>query len=161
MARGWCSRHYNRWRLYGDPLASDRRNWGPRDLRFWALVERGEGCWPWRGYSLANGYGGFEKTTAHRVAYELSIGPIPEGLHLDHLCRNRLCVRPDHLEPVTPYENLRRGSRMQSDTCKNGHPLAGDNLYTRTGARGPLRYCRKCRAQAEARRRKRLAAEDR
>lgn len=87
--------------------------------RFWSKVERttAEGCWLWRGQLNAWGYGHFRRTLgpglgrtvkAHRLAYELSVGPIPEGLTLDHLCGQRACVRPDHLEPVTNAENLRR-----------------------------------------------------
>ena len=73
------------------------------------------GCWNWAGADNGNGYGVIgigrrEEGTAlvHRVAYEQIVGPIPAGLHIDHLCRNRLCVNPDHLEPVTKYENDRR-----------------------------------------------------
>jgi HNH endonuclease len=78
--------------------------------RFWEKVEQGEGCWLWTG-AIDRGYGQFVwngRKRAHRVAYELIIGPIPEGLELDHLCRNKSCVRPEHLEPVTKAENIRR-----------------------------------------------------
>ena len=70
---------------------------------------------------------------AHRYAYEELVGPIPEGLQLDHLCRNRSCVNPDHLEPVTCRENLRRGETLNAANlakthCPAGHPYAGENL---------------------------------
>ncbi len=104
--------------------------------RFWAkvgLAVPGE-CWKWRGSLGTTGYGHFSYRggryiLAHRYAYELLVGPIPEGLHIDHLCRDRACVNPTHLEPVTVGENTRRGTasevnrvRMLSKThCKHGH----------------------------------------
>ena len=79
--------------------------------RFWARVDVGL-CWEWTG-SNDRGYGMFRldgrTVRAHRWAWETLVGPIPRGLHLDHLCRNPPCVNPDHLEPVTQPENIRRG----------------------------------------------------
>lgn len=86
---------------------------------------------------------------AHRVAYEIHVGPIPDGLEIDHLCRVRCCVNPDHLEPVTHRENMRRspswnsvGRRQKAKThCPKGHPYSGYNLIvTKSGCR----FCRKC-----------------
>jgi predicted DNA-binding transcriptional regulator AlpA len=83
--------------------------------RFWEKVEPTGFCWEWTAFKDRKGYGRFrvdDRTMqAHRVAYELLVGPIPEGLHLDHLCRNTSCVNPDHLEPVDLAENVRRGYR--------------------------------------------------
>lgn len=94
----------------GNPVRTD----GP-EVRFWRLVDKTDSCWLWLGAQNGKGYGRFTlsgrngwKRSAHRYAYELLVGPIAAGLDLDHLCRNRLCVNPEHLEPVTRRENLRR-----------------------------------------------------
>lgn len=88
--------------------------WG-RALRFWARVERSDSCWLWTGSTTKAGYGmfgagrrGMGNLYAHRYSYEWAKGPIPAGLHIDHLCRVRNCVNPAHLEAVTQGENNRR-----------------------------------------------------
>jgi hypothetical protein len=94
------------------PRRSHRKR--PIQERFWAKTHMrpGSSCWWWRGHVQPNGYGQFGDSGtvgyAHRWAYEHFIGPIPVGLHLDHICRNRACVKPAHLEPVTQGENNRR-----------------------------------------------------
>jgi len=108
------------------------------------------GCWLWTGYLAGGqGYGGIEirgqQCLAHRVVYELLVGPIPEGLELDHLCRNRCCVNPDHLEAVTSKVNVLRGVGISAANavkthCVNGHEFTDENTYLHRGHR----HCRKC-----------------
>lgn len=126
--------------------------------RVLSKVERREGeCWIWKAAISANGYAKVywegRMEPAHRILYLILRGPIPDGFDLDHLCRNRGCVNPDHLEPVTRRENLHRGdgpliTRQRTDSrthCRNGHPLTDENTF-RPGARG--RWCRICRRNA-------------
>lgn len=121
-----------------------------------------EKCWNWTGYKSRFGYGYIRRGGAvdrrrrlvvHRVAYELMRGnSIPSGMTLDHLCRNQLCVNPDHLEPVTPEENLRR--KPKPTHCKNGHPFAGKNLRIRFDGARLCRECDKIKAQRHREKRK-------
>lgn len=122
--RGWCSAHYSRWKKTGDVQADVPLR--PRfDLRAQVLGKvlrpsDPDGCWLWSAAVLPNGYGQVhaQRRTqlAHRVVFELMLGPIPTGMVLDHLCRNRNCVRPDHLDPITRAENTRRGFAARSAT---------------------------------------------
>lgn len=115
---------------------------------FWASTEAGAGgCIEWTGPKLRKGYGVTNAGIAHRVAYLLVRGDIPDGLHLDHLCRNRACVNPDHLEPVTVTENNRRSAeflRTQRGTCANGHPLS-ESFFRVTSRNGRPRRSLRCR----------------
>ena len=108
---GWCQKHYRRYQRHGDPLATSRIV-GDDLARFESYVERTDTCWLWTGLLTADDYASFRvdgrNTTGHRWSYVHFVGPIPEGLELDHLCRVRHCVNPEHLEPVTHAENVRR-----------------------------------------------------
>jgi len=126
--------------------------------RFWAKVVKTNNCWLWTAGQSVDGYARFSidkpkhtSFAAHRVAYELLVGPIPDGLSLDHLCRNILCVNPEHLEPVTIKENILRGTSLSArnarkSRCMHGHSLSGANLYmTKCGKR----QCRACRRRIQ------------
>ena len=114
-------------------------------------VVQEDGCWEWTGAIKGNGYGNVWSAStgrvmpAHRFVYELERGPIPEGLDLDHLCRNRRCVRPDHLEPVTRSVNIRRGAQCSGPSCKHGHVRSPENTsLAKNGSRSCL-VCRRIR----------------
>lgn len=141
--------------------------------RFWRHVEKGADCWFWKGNTVKGGYGQFgidadTKVMAHRFAWELCNGPIPEGLTLDHLCLNTPCVRPDHMEPVSLRVNILRGNgwaarNARRSSCIHGHPLSHANIYVDHAADGTHRRCRECqrrkdRARAPLRAWRRLQA---
>lgn len=116
-SRGLCSMHYERWRLYGTtdtprPSLIDR-------LMAKVSKDAETSCWTWTGHRDPKGYGRFceggrgNTRLAHRVAYAALVGPIPDGLDLDHLCVNPPCVNPAHLEPVTHEENIRRRDALR------------------------------------------------
>jgi hypothetical protein len=121
-------------------------------VRFWAKVAKSDGCWIWIGARNQNGYGNFGDSErvlkAHRVAYQLLIGPIPDGLELDHRCRIRACVNPSHLEPVTHEVNCGRrcNSLATATRCRRGHELdeANTAVVTRTDNGKVRRCCRAC-----------------
>lgn len=112
------------------------------------------GCWLWNG-SLTDGYGSFyldgRNRKAHIASYVIFVGSVPEGKVLDHLCRIRDCVNPEHLEPVTQQVNVLRGEGIaavnaRKTHCKNGHEFTPENIYWFRG----LRYCRACHSKHSA-----------
>jgi len=113
-ARGWCKAHWQRWSRHGDPLAGRASPAsGPLEVRFWARVDRGgpDDCWPWTATMLASGYGWVHapevgEERAHRVAWVLTIGPIPEGQVACHRCDNPPCCNPGHLFLGTQAANV-------------------------------------------------------
>jgi hypothetical protein len=166
-ARGLCGMHYQRVRL-GQPLGPageypKGRVPTPITERLWAKVDvRGlDECWPWTGRLVSDGYGQIDgqgvAQSVHRVAYEDKVGPIPDGLTIDHLCHSRAaeagtcpggpcehrrCCNPSHMEPVTHAQNVARSVPSQKDRCKRGHDLTDpDNL--KPNSRG-ARQCREC-----------------
>lgn len=156
-ARGWCWKHYARWRRYGSPTGQPPKI--DTATRFYSKFEVGpaDSCWPWQGTTIPSGYGQFHVATnggralrvmAHRASYELAFGPIPNGLTIDHLCRNVSCVNPHHLEAVSIKVNILRGTapsarRARQTHCKRGHLFSPENtyIYPPTGHR----TCRRCR----------------
>lgn len=131
-------------------------------VRFWSKVSvRGEDdCWEWQGNKNHGGYGMVKRRAlggslmAHRAAYEIVNGPIPDGLVIDHLCRNRTCQNPKHLEAVTQKVNLHRGvdvggklAKLAKSSCRNGHQYTAEN----TAARSGRRRCRTCERAAVSR----------
>lgn len=138
----------------------ERRIEAERD-RFWAKVDQSGDCWLWTAATSAKGYGQFRasrgasQVAAHRYAYMDLVGPIPDGLALDHLCRVRNCVNPAHLEPVTTAENNLRSLpyrppsiRSKKTHCVNGHEFTPENTVQRTRPNGRVnRDCRTCKAR--------------
>lgn len=167
-SKGYCGRHAARLRRTGDPRGTTRET---TLGSFWKRVDTTGICWEWNGYILANGYGQIASRVrptdsgtrlAHRVAWELLVGTIGDGLVLDHLCRNRRCVNPDHLQPVSQPENVARGLHGALRThCTYGHELTPEN--TRYDRKANCRRCRTCarvwdrRAKAKAKARKEAA----
>lgn len=127
IARGMCAKHYQRWRRHGDPhYQPNLVVCGPAEKRFWAHVKKADGCWGWDGSLSSRGYPQIKIdrkiVRAYRYSYELHYGPIEPGLEIDHMCRNTVCVNPEHLQMVTKSENLQN--------------LSGANRNSSTGVRG-------------------------
>lgn len=140
-AKGLCGTHYSHNRIHGSPVT--KRSLIRNSETFLQRVDRTESCWVWLGSIDSEGYGQFGKNNttikAHRAAYVFFKGEIPDHMELDHLCRNRRCVNPDHLEPVTHAENIRRANAVMTH-CKRGHSKAEYN------ANGRCMECHRMRA---------------
>lgn len=170
-ARGWCLPHYGRWRRKGDPNYKHKPPRRGEAVRFWAFVDKTPTCWLWTGSTTGSGYGKFWRDdgstcSAHRLAYELLVGPIPDGAELDHVrerCTSRHCVKVieddygmAHLEPVTPRENTLRSDaptarNARKTHCPQGHPYDLENTYVMPRSKSLPnggRACRKCRHTA-------------
>lgn len=168
IVRSWCGLHYSRWLEHGDPLREPPPA-PPAEQRFWAKVDKngpvpecrpdlGQ-CWIWTGARVPRGYGHFvpdgRLMNAHRYSYKLNVGAVADEMVVDHLCRNPPCVRPEHLEAVTPRMNALRGIGPSAANARKTHCPAGheyDLLNTIYGSRG-ARFCQKCRDELNRKRR--------
>ena len=135
--------------------------------RFWIKVQKTPDCWNWIASHSTNGYGRLmhknKYVAAHRWSYESLVGPIPDGLVIDHLCRNKLCVNPAHMEPVTQRENVMRGEGIAAQNankthCVHGHEFNRENTYIYKTKYGPGRGCKSCgiKRKRESRRQKKI-----
>lgn len=147
---GWCAKHYQRWKKFGTTDLPVRTV--DRAALMWVKLDVAD-CWLFTGWRCAGGYGRFwsgaKLVQAHRWVWEYLVGPIPDGLELDHLCRQRACCNPDHLEAVTPRVNTFRSRAVSTQNavkthCPQGHPYAGENLIVRYRPAGIERRCRAC-----------------
>lgn len=118
-------------------------------------------CLVWTGAAQSKGYGsvgigGGKTALVHRLVFEMTQGPIPDGLQIDHVkargCRHRLCINPAHLEAVTARENVNRAGHGEETHCKRNHPLSGPNLLLKKrGDRTTYRNCRICKRESQKR----------
>lgn len=149
----------------GHPAADTGKAVRPIEDRFWDKVRKTDTCWQWVGAINSAGYGSFRLSTtvsiqAHRWCYEVYRSPVPIDMVLDHTCRNRSCVNPDHLEVVTNRINVLRGygacaQNARKTHCPKGHEYTPSNTYSRLLNQ---RACRECRRASNRERKSRLRA---
>lgn len=166
--RGYCHMHYQRWRKWGDPNCVHQHDYGTDESRFWQKVDKNgpqpgadtlaagmDRCWIWKGHVGSKGYGkAWAKKRgwkAHVFSYFVTVGRVPKGKELDHLCELRACVNPGHLEPVTHTENMRRGRWGKATHCIWGHEYTPENTGIGTSRGRPQRYCKICLQERQAR----------
>lgn len=162
--RGLCATHYAYARRTGAiEMAKPLSDYD----RFWSRVKEDGDCWVWTSHRTTDGYGCIslngKNALVHRISWQEFRGEIPEGLHLDHLCRNTACINPDHLEPVTTRVNTLRGVGVSAVNarkthCKEGHEFTPENTGVYKRANGTTyRGCRTCGRINAAKRRKRTS----
>ena len=142
--RGWCNAHYHHWRRYGDPLGGGRRYATAGESFAVRTAWRGE-CIEWTAHKSRTGYGkitvnGSQKL-AHRYAWEMENGPIPDEMWIDHICHNRACVRIEHLRLVTPAQNnrYREGATVKSSSgVRNVYRRGNGKFRVTLGVGGKL-----------------------
>lgn len=164
IARGMCSMHWQRWMRGSTRLHAPRKDADPIERLLSNMTVQSDGCWQWRptkrkGYGRIKIEGKFK--TAHVYCYEHFKGPVPNGLELDHLCRNRACVNPDHLEPVTRRVNVLRGDSIMSHNaakthCVNGHEFSPENTIIRKNGNRGCRQCKRNQANSSNERKRKL-----
>lgn len=132
-AIGQCNMHYLRYRKYGsfeNPL-------GTAEQRFWSKVEKTDTCWNWISTMRAK-YGVFtldkETFAAHRYSYQTAVGPIPEGMHIDHMCHNKACVNPDHLRACEPKQNVENRGVLNRNNTSGVRGVTWDKSRQQWGA---------------------------
>lgn len=156
-----CSKHYQRMRLHGSTAPTSNHGMPDSDRLMKYVQKDASGCWLFTGRIGTGGYGYFgqhrdgswKPRRAHRVAYELFVGPISEGLQIDHLCRVRHCVNPAHLEAVTAEVNNARSTSPSAANrvateCKRGHALEGENVQIINSGGRQKRRCKECAREA-------------